>query len=573
MIRLARKMNLIAVVFAVLFMILQIYCDLKLPTLTANIVNKGILQQDVDYIWQVGMKMMGYSLVSILAATGNVFLAARESQGLGRKLRDEIYEKVTYFGQDEINQVGTSSLITRTTNDVIQIQNVMMMFLRMMIMSPIMLIGASWLAYTQDKNLTKVFLVMLPILALFMGFILLFAVPLFRKMQIKTDRLNLVFREGLTGVRVIRAFNRTKYEADRFDEANLDFMDNSVKVQTIMSFMLPVVTFVMSITNIAITWFGAHYIADGSMQAGSLISFTTYAMQVMISFMMLSMVFVFIPRGQASAKRIVEVLAINNSIVDKKATQETDTKNENLRFEQVGFTFHGAERAALADVSFEAQPGEVIAVIGGTGSGKSTFAQLISRFHDVTTGSVQLNGKDIRQYGLKELRSHISFVPQKAILFSGTIRDNLRYGNEQASDALLWEALEVAQAKNFVEELEAGLDSHVEQGGGNFSGGQRQRLCIARALVKKAEVTVFDDSFSALDFKTDAALRQALKPVMKESIMIIIAQRISTVVDANRIIVLEEGKVVGSGTHQELKATNETYQEILESQMKGDDLA
>lgn len=573
MLKLAKRMSFWAVAGAVVFMIIQVVSDLYLPTLTADIINNGVAKGDTDYIWSVGFKMLGFSLISIAAATGNVFLAARQSQKLGKTLRSEIYTKVTNFSNDEIDEIGTASLITRTTNDVIQIQNVVMMFLRMMIMAPIMLIGASFLAYSKDGQLTQIFLYVLPILAIFIGVVMFFAVPLFKAIQKKTDKLNLVFREGLTGIRVIRAFNRSKSETERFAEANKDFMDTSIKVNTIMSLMLPVMTFIMSGTNIAIIWFGGQYIGNGTLEVGNLLAFMTYAMQILMSFMMLSMVFIFIPRGQASAVRINEVLNMDSKIKDPENSAKLPAEKQGtLDFNHVDFRYTGAENLALKDIDFHGKNGQTIAIIGGTGSGKSTLSNLLGRFYDVENGSIEINGVDIRQMKQQDLRDAVGYVPQKAVLFTGTIRENLKYGNPDATDEELWHALEIAQSKNFVAAMPEGLDSYVEQGGGNFSGGQKQRLCIARALVKKADIYVFDDSFSALDFKTDAALRKALKPETRESVVVLVAQRISTVIDADIILVLDEGQLVGQGTHEDLKATNETYQEIINSQLRGEEI-
>lgn len=573
MLKLAKRMSFWAVAGAVVFMIIQVVSDLYLPTLTADIINNGVAKGDTDYIWSVGFKMLGFSLISIAAATGNVFLAARQSQKLGKTLRSEIYTKVTNFSNDEIDEIGTASLITRTTNDVIQIQNVVMMFLRMMIMAPIMLIGASFLAYSKDGQLTQIFLYVLPILAIFIGVVMFFAVPLFKAIQKKTDKLNLVFREGLTGIRVIRAFNRSKSETERFAEANKDFMDTSIKVNTIMSLMLPVMTFIMSGTNIAIIWFGGQYIGNGTLEVGNLLAFMTYAMQILMSFMMLSMVFIFIPRGQASAVRINEVLNMDSKIKDPENPAKFPAEKQGtLDFNHVDFRYTGAENLALKDIDFHGKNGQTIAIIGGTGSGKSTLSNLLGRFYDVENGSIEINGVDIRQMKQQDLRDAVGYVPQKAMLFTGTIRENLKYGNPDATDEELWHALEIAQSKNFVAAMPEGLDSYVEQGGGNFSGGQKQRLCIARALVKKADIYVFDDSFSALDFKTDAALRKALKPETRESVVVLVAQRISTVIDADIILVLDEGQLVGQGTHEDLKATNETYQEIINSQLRGEEI-
>lgn len=574
MLKLAKKrMSGWAVFGAVLFMTIQVVSNLYLPNLTSDIVNDGIAKGNIDYIWQAGFKMLGFSLISIIAAVCNVYLAARTSQGLGQKLRSDIYRKVINFSHDEMDQVGTSSLITRTTNDVVQIQNVAMMFLRMMIMAPIMLIGASFLAYQKDAQLTSIFLVVLPIMALFIGGVMYFAVPLFKAMQKKTDRINLVFREGLTGVRVIRAFRRDKFEQERFDEANTDYTQNAKKVYSIMSVMFPAMTLIMSGTNIAITWMGGHLIANQAMQVGNLLAFVTYAMQILMSFMMLSMVFVFIPRAQASAVRINEVLDLHTPIEDPATPKTFGDQPASLAFNQVNFRYQNAEHLALENVDFQMTARQTVAVIGGTGSGKTTLVNLIPRFYDVETGEVTVKGLNVKDVTLHDIHQQVAFVPQKANLFTGTIRENMQYGNPNATDDEIWHALEIAQSKDFVSELEGGLDSHVEQGGGNFSGGQRQRLAIARALVKKAAVYVFDDSFSALDFKTDALLRKALKEdaEIQKSVVVIVGQRVSTVADADTILVLDEGQLVGKGSHAELKANNATYQEIINSQIREGD--
>ncbi|WP_459127966.1 ABC transporter ATP-binding protein [Latilactobacillus curvatus] len=574
MLKLAKKrMSGWAVSGAILFMTIQVVSNLYLPNLTSDIVNDGIAKGNIDYIWQAGFKMLGFSLISIIAAVCNVYLAARTSQGLGQKLRSDIYRKVINFSHDEMDQVGTSSLITRTTNDVVQIQNVAMMFLRMMIMAPIMLIGASFLAYQKDAQLTSIFLVVLPIMALFIGGVMYFAVPLFKAMQKKTDRINLVFREGLTGVRVIRAFRRDKFEQERFDEANTDYTQNAKKVYSIMSVMFPAMTLIMSGTNIAITWMGGHLIANQAMQVGNLLAFMTYAMQILMSFMMLSMVFVFIPRAQASAVRINEVLDLHTPIEDPATPKTFGDQPASLAFNQVNFRYQNAEHLALENVDFQMTAGQTVAVIGGTGSGKTTLVNLIPRFYDVETGEVTVKGLNVKDVTLHDIHQQVAFVPQKANLFTGTIRENMQYGNPNATDDEIWHALEIAQSKDFVSELEGGLDSHVEQGGGNFSGGQRQRLAIARALVKKAAVYVFDDSFSALDFKTDALLRKALKEdaEIQKSVVVIVGQRVSTVADADTILVLDEGQLVGKGSHAELKANNATYQEIINSQIREGD--
>ncbi|HAT55450.1 MAG TPA: multidrug ABC transporter ATP-binding protein [Lactobacillus sp.] len=559
-----------AVLGAVFFMIIQVVANLNLPSLTSDIVNNGVAKGDISYIWKIGFEMIGYSLLSVAAAVMNVLLAARSSQKLGQNLRSDIYGKVMNFANDEFNKVETSSLITRTTNDVVQIQNVTMMALRMMIMAPIMLVGASFLAYNKSHQLSWIFVVAIPVLLICIGLIMGLAIPRFRAMQTKTDRLNLVFREGLTGVRVIRAFRQDKFEQDRFEEANQDYTDNSIKVNTIVAFAYPVMTLVMSATNVAIVWFGGKLISSQTMQVGNMIAFMTYAMQVLMSFMMLAMVMAFLPRAAASATRIQEVLSLDSSIKDpeKPETPATDAAKQ-LAFDNVEFRYRHAEQPALSGIDFSAKAGQTVAIIGGTGSGKTTLVNLIPRFFDVAEGSVDVNGIDVRQQNVKTLHSEVAMVPQKATLFTGTIRDNMKFGKDDATDDEIWAALEIAQSTDFVKE-EGGLDAHVEQGGSNFSGGQRQRLAIARALVKDASMYVFDDSFSALDFKTDAKLRGQLRQDkrIQQSIVVIVAQRIATVADADLILVLDNGKLVGKGTHAELKQSNKVYQEIMRSQLR-----
>ncbi|KRN93510.1 ABC transporter, ATP-binding and permease protein [Furfurilactobacillus siliginis] len=550
-------------------MIIQVVANLNLPSLTSDIVNNGVAKGDISYIWKIGFEMIGFSLLSVAAAIANVLLAARSSQKLGQNLRSDIYRKVMNFSNDEFNQVETSSLITRTTNDVVQIQNVAMMALRMMIMAPIMLIGASFLAYNKSHQLSWIFVISIPVLLICIGLIMGFAIPLFRAMQTKTDRLNLVFREGLTGVRVIRAFRQDKFEQDRFEDANQDYTKNSIKVNTIVAFAFPVMTLVMSGTNVAIVWFGAQLISSQTMQVGNMIAFMTYAMQVLMSFMMLAMVMSFLPRASASAARIQEVLALKSSINSPAQPENVKADTKSLVFDHVDFRYQQAEQTALTDIDFAATAGQTVAIIGGTGSGKTTLINLIPRFFDVENGAVKINGSDVRQQDVQALHEEVALVPQKATLFTGTIRDNLKFGKEDATDDEIWQALDIAQSTDFVKE-EGGLDAHVEQGGGNFSGGQRQRLAIARALVKHASVYVFDDSFSALDFKTDALLRSQLRADkrIQQSVVVIVAQRIATVADADLILVLDNGKLVGKGTHAELKATNKVYQEIMRSQLR-----
>ena len=576
MIRIARKnLALWATIGAVFFLLIQVSCDLYLPTVTADLVNRGIVQKDMGVIWNEGIKMMIVAAIGLVAAGLNVYFAATQSMKVGEKLRSQIYHKVLRFSNREMDEFGDSSLITRSTNDIVQIQNVMVQMLRMMLQSPVMLVAACVLAYVREPQLTKVFFISLPILAIIVMAVMYFAVPLFKSIQKKTDRINLIFREGLTGVRVIRAFRQEEREQNRFKKANEDYTQTGIKAFTIVSTLFPVVTLILGMTNVAIILLGGHLVANMSMQVGDLIAFMTYATQIMISFMMLSMIFVFVPRASASATRVNAVLdqpiSIHNA-PEKDQEKISINQPASLEFENVDFRFHGAERLALQDLNFKVTAGQTLAIIGGTGSGKSALVNLIPRLFDIESGEIKVDGVPIKKLSQHNLHEVISITQQQAVLFSGTIRSNLQFGYEEATDKEMWHALEIAQAADFVRE-EGGLDAVVEQNGSNFSGGQRQRLAIARTIIKPASIYVFDDSFSALDFETDAKLRAALAkdPQIQRAVTVIVAQRISTVVDADQIIVLDEGRVVGQGTHQELKAHNETYQQIIKSQVeKGD---
>lgn len=576
MIRIARKnLALWATIGAVFFLLIQVSCDLYLPTVTADLVNRGIVQKDMGVIWNEGIKMLIVAAIGLVAAGLNVYFAATQSMKVGEKLRSQIYHKVLRFSNREMDEFGDSSLITRSTNDIVQIQNVMVQMLRMMLQSPVMLVAACVLAYVREPQLTKVFFISLPILAIIVMAVMYFAVPLFKSIQKKTDRINLIFREGLTGVRVIRAFRQEGREQNRFKKANEDYTQTGIKAFTIVSTLFPVVTLILGMTNVAIILLGGHLVANMSMQVGDLIAFMTYATQIMISFMMLSMIFVFVPRASASATRVNAVLDQPISIHDApEKDQEKISINQpaSLEFKNVDFRFHGAERLALHDLNFKVTAGQTLAIIGGTGSGKSALVNLIPRLFDIESGEIKVDGVPVKKLSQHNLHEVISITQQQAVLFSGTIRSNLQFGYEEATDKEMWHALEIAQAADFVRE-EGGLDAVVEQNGSNFSGGQRQRLAIARTIIKPASIYVFDDSFSALDFETDAKLRAALAkdPQIQRAVTVIVAQRISTVVDADQIIVLDEGRVVGQGTHQELKAHNETYQQIIKSQVeKGD---
>lgn len=565
-----RNLELLPTLIAVIFLCFQVAADLYLPTITSDLIDNGILKQDIGYIWSEGGKMLVVAALGLIAAAVNVYFASTQAMKVGKKLREQIYRKVLHFSSQEMSKFGGSSLITRSTNDIVQIQNVMVQVLRMMLQSPIMLIAACVLAYYREPRLTKVFLISLPVLAIAVIAIMYFAIPLFKSIQKKTDQINLVFREGLTGVRVIRAFNQEKREQSRFQRANDDYTNTGIKAYTIVSFLFPIMTLVLSLTNIGIIWLGAHLIAQMSMQVGNLIAFMTYSTQILISFMMLSMVFVFIPRASASAKRVNDVLGQEEVIADpQKPVKLTDASEASLSFENVDFRYSGAEKLTLTGLNFDIHAGQTLAIIGGTGSGKSSLVNLIPRLFDIEKGKIKVDGYPINQLTQHDLHRLISITQQKAVLFSGTIRSNMQFGMENATDDQIWHALEVAQATDFVKEA-GGLDAVVEQNGANFSGGQRQRLAIARTIIKPASIYIFDDSFSALDFKTDAKLRSALKQdnQLQKAVTVIVAQRISTVANADLILVLDDGKVVGQGSHEQLVAENKTYQQILNSQIQ-----
>lgn len=577
MIKIARRfLNWWAALAALLLMGVQVACDLYLPTVTANLIDKGIMQKDLHYVWHIGGVMLLVALLGLLAAMGNVFFASTQGMKVGERIRNTIYQRVLHFSTNEMARFSSSSLITRSTNDIVQIQNVMLQMMRMMLQSPIMLVGACVMAYSREPRLTRVLAISLPVLVVAVIVVMYFAMPYFRVMQQKVDNINRVFREGLTGVRVIRAFNQDQREQDRFRKVNEDYTRVGFRAFTLMSFMFPIMTLVLSMTNVGIIWYGGRLIAGRSMQVGNLITFMTYANQILMSFMMLSFIFFFIPRAQVSAKRVNAVLDQAISVSDLPADQLETLNNDqpaSLEFKDVDFRYEGAQHLALHDLNFRVSAGQTLAIIGGTGSGKSTLVNLIPRLFDIERGQILVNGQDIAKISQHDLHSLISITQQKAVLFSGTVRSNLAFGNPAASDEQMWRALEVAKAADFVRE-QGGLDLKVEQDGGNFSGGQRQRLAIARTIIKQAAVYVFDDSFSALDFKTDAQLRLALKDddLVSQAVTVIVAQRISTVADADLILVLDDGQVVGQGTHEELAAHNPVYKEIINSQLQeGDD--
>ncbi|EAC8702115.1 ABC transporter ATP-binding protein [Listeria monocytogenes] len=550
----------------------QVIGQLYLPTLMSNIIDKGVVTGNTDYIWSTGMKMLLISFASVILSVIVVYLASRISMGFGKELRDKIFTKVEDFSLQEFDKVGTSSLITRTTNDVVQIQNVLYMMMRLMVMAPIMLLGGIIMAVGRDAKLSLIFVVVLPLLLLLVVILGGKAMPMFKSLQKKMDKLNRVIREGLTGIRVVRSFNRNEDELEKFEEANADYATTAIKVNRLLSLMSPLMMLLMNLTSIAIVWIGSIFIGNGDMQVGDLMAFIQYAMQIMMSFMMLSAVFIMIPRAGASAERINEVLDMNAEILNPE-NPKTSTPPAKLSFEHVTFRYEGAEKPVIEDITFEANAGETIAIIGSTGAGKSTLINMIPRFYDVESGVVKINGIDVREMDQSSLRQKIGLVPQKAVLFTGTIASNMRYGKEDATDEEIWEALRTAQAENFVSKLANGLGSRVEQGGNNFSGGQKQRLSIARSLIRKPEIYIFDDSFSALDFKTDAKLREALKAETTEAVTLIVAQRITSVVNSDQIIVMNEGKIAGMGTHEELKESNQIYQEIMRSQLSEEEIA
>jgi len=551
----------------------QVLSDLYLPTLMADIVDKGLANKDVNYIIQIGGLMLFIAAGGTLCAILATYLSSKTAVGFGKILREKIFAKVESFSLHEFDKLGTATLITRTTNDVTQIQQVSVLILSMMITAPLTCIGGVIMALRQDTSLAWVLVVAIPILFGIIGITLKRGLPLFKVMQEKIDKLNLVLREKLTGIRVVRAFNRIEKERVRFDDANADLMNNAVQVNIIMAVLMPAMMLIMNLTTVALIWFGALRIDAGTMQIGSLLAFIQYATQILFSLLMLVMLFIMVPRAQVSAVRINEVLETDLDIVDPEKPKLVNNARGFVEFKDVSFRYPGADQPALNNISFSAKPGELTAIIGGTGSGKSTLINLITRFYDVESGSVLVDGVDVREISQKVLRAKIGFVPQKTVLFSGTIAENIKYGKEDASMAEIEHAAQVAQATEFVSGIEAGFDHPIAQGGTNVSGGQKQRLSIARALIRKAEIYIFDDSFSALDFKTDAKLRAALKSEIAKATVFIIAQSVSTVRNADRIIVLDEGKISGIGTHKQLIDTCKVYREIVASQLSEEELA
>ena len=571
MIRLWRMMSTKKVVLILLLTLLEATSFLLLPTLASDALNRSAGASSRGPVLIIGTSMALATIVAIVLGVIATRLSAQESQGLGNSLRKSLFKKVLSFSQEELVQFQTSTLLTRTTNDVMQIQMVTMMMLRLIIMSPLIMIVSFFFAFQRESQLAWIFAITLPLIILFASIVLKFASPVFRSIQKKTDRLNKVFREGLTGIRVIRAFGTTHYEEKRFDDANKDFRDTIILANSILALILPGMLLVICVANTLIFTNGSHLIAANKMEIGNLIAFIQYGVQVLFSVLQMAMILFFLPRAQVSAERILEIMDTDIKIQDQQEALDFPTDEPvTLSFSNVDFCFPGAQRPALKGINFKAKAGDTIAVIGGTGSGKTTLAKLLPRLYDTTAGEIKVNGHNIKAYKQAELRKHIGYAPQNALLFHGTIASNVRYGKPEASEEDIWDALNIAQAE-FVDDLPEKLDSRVEQRGQNFSGGQRQRLSIARAIVGQPAIYIFDDSFSALDYQTDYQLREALRPLAQNAITMIIAQRVNTVMNADQILVLDNGKIVGTGTHEELKANNKIYKDIVHSQMKGGD--
>src|SRR5690625_2158498 len=544
--------------------------ELYISTLMAYVVDVGIIISDISYIIQTGVWMLALSLMAIIVTILSIYLSSKVAVGFGRDLRRQLFVNVESFSVETLDKFGTASLITRTTNDIKQVQDVLNMILGMATRAPLMFIGGMVLAISIEPKLSLIFLISLPLLVLVAVLIVKKAIPLFTILQKRTDRLNLVIRENLTGTREIRAFNQVKYEKRRFNIANENFRDTGIKVNKTMALLFPFIQIIMNFTSIAIVWFGAIRINGGMMQVGNMMAFLQYALMIFMALVMLSIAFIMIPRAQASAKRINEVLQVDGTIEDPDEISAKEIKKGHVQFENVTYRYAGAEKAVIEDITFEVSSGQTTAIIGSTGSGKTTLIQLILRFFDPSEGRILVDNTDIREMTQKQLRGKIGYVPQKASLFSGTIEENMRVGQKDATEEEILEALTMAQAINFVQEKEQGIQSSVHQDGSNFSGGQKQRLSIARALVRKPKIYIFDDSFSALDYKTDAKLRATLKEQLNAT-MIIVGQRVSSIMNADQIIVLDEGKIVGKGTHEDLLKTNKIYQEIaLSQQIEGE---
>ena len=551
----------------------MVMANLWLPDKMSEIVNNGIIKQDMPAIWHNGLAMILVTAAGGLCSIIIGFLASRIATGVAQKLRMELFERVESFALADFNKFSTASLITRSTNDIQQIQMTSILLLRLALMAPIMAIGGLQKAVHNAPNLSWIIALAVSVLLVVIAVLFVIAVPRFKKLQTLVDKLNLVTRENLVGLKVIRAFHNEKIEQKKFQQANTELNKMNLFVNRLMMLLDPIMTLVMNFSSVAIVWFGAHLISSGNLQIGNMMAFLEYAMQVIISFLLLSMVFIMVPRAAVSVKRVGEVLDTLPSIVDPQSPQRLPSgATGKIEFKDVTFTYPDADLPVLSSINFTAEPGQTTAFIGSTGSGKSTLINLIPRFYDVSAGQILLDGVDIRQLKLEDLYDQIGYVPQKGVLFSGTIASNIKYGNAKASQKLVEKSAKIAQATEFISELKNGYKNDIAQGGSNVSGGQRQRLSIARAIAVEPNVYIFDDSFSALDFKTDAKLRSALAKETKHKTVLIVGQRINTIMNADKIIVLDEGKIVGQGTHQELMKNCQVYQEIAASQLSEDDL-
>jgi ATP-binding cassette, subfamily B, multidrug efflux pump len=556
-----------------IFQLASTIATLYLPSLNAKIIDQGVSKGDTDYIWQTGALMLVVAFAQVIAAIAGVYFGSRVAMAMGRDLRRDVFRKVSSFSAKDVNVFGAPTLITRGTNDVQQVQMLMLMGLNFMVSTPIMCVGGIIMALQEDLSLSWLVWVSVPVLVAVVGYLVVRLMPLFRSMQTKIDAINGVLREQIIGIRVVRAFVREPYEAKRFGAANKDLTDVSVKIGNLFVLMFPAIGMILHLSTAAVLWFGGQRVDSNEMQIGALTAFLQYLLQILMAVMMGTFMAMMIPRASVCADRIGEVLDVEPSIHNPQSSVAPAERKGRVEFRDVTFKYPGAEEPVLSDISFSAEPGQTLAIIGSTGSGKTTLVSLLPRLYDVASGEVLLDGVPVTELDRDEITSRVATVPQKPYLFSGTIEHNLRFGRTEASDDELWEALETAQAKDFVQEKSTGLNRRIAQGGTNVSGGQRQRLCIARALVTQPKVYLFDDSFSALDVATDARLRRALKDKTKDATVIIVAQRVSTIADADQILVLDNGRIVDRGTHEELLETSPTYQEIVESQLSAEEVA